>query len=101
MSKVINITDKLSKEKPSIQIGNKIYTVDDTITNVLKFEELANTGTSAAMVEAIALALGSKAAKELNVEKMSIQSFKVLATAVIAAMQDMEYEEAAARFQKK
>lgn len=101
MSKVINITDKLSKEKPSIQIGDKTYSVDDTITNVLKFEELANTGTSAAMVEAISLALGSKAAKELSVEKMSIQSFKVLATAVIAAMQDMDYEEAAARFQKK
>lgn len=101
MSKVINITDKLSNEKPQIQVGEKKYTVNDGIATVLKFEELATAGTTATMVEAISTALGQKAAKELNVENMSIANFKVLSIAVMSAVQGIDYEEAAARFQKK
>lgn len=99
MSKVINVTDKLTSEKPVIRIGAKDYPVNDGIATVLKFEELATTGTTAAMVEAISTALGTKAAKELNIENMSISNFKVLSTAITAAFQGIEYEEAAARFQ--
>lgn len=99
MSKVINVTDKLSTEKPQIQIGDKKYTVKDEIATVLKFEELAAAGTTGAMIEAISAVLGAKAAKELNIESMSISNFKVLSTAIVAAFQGLEYEEAAARFQ--
>ncbi len=100
MSKVINITDKLSNEKPSIQIGKKEYQVNDGIATVLKFEELASVGTTSAMVEAITTALGEKAAKEIHIESMPIANFKVLSIAIMAAVQGMEYEEAAARFPK-
>ncbi|MHB8061254.1 MAG: hypothetical protein ACYDG2_01265 [Ruminiclostridium sp.] len=100
MSKIINITDKLSNENPSIQIGERIYTVNDGMATVLKFEELASAGTTSAMVEAIATALGAKSAKELGVENMSIVNFKVLSIAIMAAVQGVEYDEAAARFQK-
>lgn len=100
MSKVINITDKLSDEKPQIQIGTKKYTVNDGIATVLKFEELAAVGTTDSMVEAITTALGEKAAKELNIKNMPIANFKVLSIAIMAAVQGIEYEEAAARFRK-
>lgn len=98
MSKIINITDKLSNEKPSLQIGEKLYHVNDGVTTVLKFEELATAGTTGAMVEAITTALGEKASKELKIENMSIGNFKVLSIAIMAAVQGIEYEEAAARF---
>ncbi|PYG90137.1 hypothetical protein LY28_00017 [Ruminiclostridium sufflavum DSM 19573] len=100
MSKVINITDKLISEKPVIQIGDRNYPVNDGMSTVLKFEELAVSGTSENMVEAILIALGEQAAKELDVANMPIANFKVLSIAIMAAVQGVEYEEAAARFQE-
>jgi hypothetical protein len=100
MSKVINITDKLSNEKPSIQIGDKIYQINDSVETVLKFEELMSIGTSEALVEAISTSLGKESLKEISLKKMSIDNFKVLTIAITASVQGIEYEEAAARFQK-
>ena len=100
MAKVINITDKLSSEKPKIVLGEKTYEVNDSMETVLKFQELAQNSTTDNMEAAIKLSLGDKAAKELNIKKMSIQNFRVLTIAILAAMQNIEYEEAEARFQK-
>lgn len=100
MSKVINITDKLSSEKPSITIGDKSYEINDSMETVFKFEELASTGNKGAL-DAIKMALGEKAYKELKVEKMSVANFKVLMIALLAAMQGLTYEEAEARFQRQ
>lgn len=100
MAKVINITDKLSLDKPKIVLGEKTYEVNDSMETVLKFQELAQNSTTDNMEAAIKLSLGDKAAKELNIKKMSIQNFRVLTIAILAAMQNIEYEEAEARFQK-
>lgn len=94
----INITDKFSKQQPSIQIGEKTYPVDNSVEAVLKFEELADGGTKA-LLTAIETALGEKAYEEIGVIKMPIPDLKVLMIAMMAAMQEMTYEEAAARFQ--
>jgi hypothetical protein len=101
MGKVINITDKLSKEKPSIVIGDETYEVNDGMETVLKFEELAAVSNMDSFKEAVKLSLGKKAVEELNIQKWSIGNFKVLMIAILAAMQGLEYEEAEARFQKK
>lgn len=100
MAKIINITDKLSNEKPSLQIGDKVYTVNDGMATVLKFEELASDSTVDNMVKAIEIALGEKAAKELDVRALSMVNFKVLVIAIMAAVQGIDYEDAAARFQE-
>lgn len=97
MSKVINITDKISLDKPKILIGEDEYEVNDTMECVLKFQEMVSE--EASMSLAIELALGKAAAKKLNIEKMRIANYKVLITAIMAAMQGMTYEDAAARFQ--
>ena len=100
MSKIINITDKLSNEKPVIVIGEKKYTVDDSMRTLMKFEELTSRATIDNMKKAIDLAFGEGAAAELNVESMSANNFKVLSIAIMASMMGTEYEEAEKRFQK-
>lgn len=97
MGRVINITDKLSTEKPIIQIGEDSYPVNDSMEVVLKFQEL--TGDETSLKSAVELALGKTAAKKIKVEEMSVSNFKVLITAIMAAMQGMTFDEAASRFQ--
>lgn len=98
MSKIINITDKFSNEQPSIQIGDKIYPVNNGISAMLAFEEAATGGVDG-ILNAMKGALGEKAYKEIGVPDLSFANIKVLASAVLAAMTDITYEEAAARFQ--
>lgn len=97
----INITDKFSKEQPSVQIGEKSYPVDNSVEAVLKFEELSEGGGTKALLGALETALGEDAYKEIGVIKLSVANLKVLTVALMAAMQDLPYEEAAARFQGK
>lgn len=94
---VINITDRISLDKPRIQIGEETYEVNDTMECVLKFQELASSEDSMKM--ALELALGKQALKKLDFDKMRVTNYKVLITAVMAAMQGMTFEEADARFQ--
>lgn len=101
MAKTINITDKFSQEQPSIQIGEKFYTVDNSVEAVLKFEELADNGGTKALLSALESALGEDAYKEIGVPKLSVVNLKVLTVAMMAAMQGITYEEAAARFQQQ
>lgn len=101
MSKVVNITDKLSKEKPVIQIGEKLYTVNDGMDTVLKFEELASTNTVENIQSALELALGKEAVAEIGTQTMSVSNFQVLIIAILAAMQGLDYDEAEKRFRKQ
>ncbi|QZN77376.1 hypothetical protein [Paenibacillus sp. DR312] len=100
MSKVINITDKFSTELPSIQIGEKLYPVNNGISAMMAFEE-ASTGGIAGILKALEGAFGKKAYKEMVVEDMSMGNIMVLASAVLAAMMNITYEEANARFQRE
>lgn len=102
MSKIINITDKLSKGKPQVQIEDRFYPVNNSMLTVMKFEELIVAPTSQSLVEAIKITLGESAAQELGVSdlSMTLEDYKVLTIAIMAAMQGLEYDEAAARFQK-
>ncbi len=100
MSKVINITDRISTVKPTIKIGDKEYEVNDSMETVFKFEELSSKGNKG-LLEGMELALGKQAVSELKLSKMSVANFKVMATALLAAMQGTTYEEADARFRQQ
>ena len=100
MAKIINITNKLDNEKTLITIGDKSYEVKDELKNIMKFEELLQTGDINDMAEGIKAVLGEKAVKEINVLSMKVKNLKVLVIAIMAATQDMEYEEAEKRFQE-
>lgn len=98
MAKIINISDKLSMDKPVIQVGEKTYTVNDSLETVMKFEESYGDGDTQSMLECMKVALGDKAYKEMKFEKMPFKNVQVWFFAVMAAMQDMTYEEVEARF---
>lgn len=100
MSKIIDITSKLSNEKITIKIGNKKYPINDGMEVVLKFEELVSAPTMDNMIKAVEISLGEEAVNEIDIKKMNIKNFKVLTTGILAAMQDMTYEEAVSRFQQ-
>ena len=98
MAKIINISDKLSFEKPCIQVGEKTYTVNDSLETVMKFEEVYGDGDTTSMLECLKVALGKEAYKELDFEKMSFRNIQVWFLAINAAMQDLTYEETESRF---
>lgn len=98
MAKIINISDKLSNEKPCIQVGDNTYTVNDSLETVMKFEEMYGSGDSQGMLECMKIALGSSAYKELKFEKMSFSNIQVWFIAIMAAMQGMSYDEVENRF---
>ncbi|MGF6358073.1 hypothetical protein ABIE27_006038 [Paenibacillus sp. 4624] len=100
MSQVINITDKFSKELPSIQIGDKLYPVNNGVSAMMAFEAAATGGTSG-ILKALEGAFGKKAYKEMGIEDMSMGNILVLSSAVLAAMMNITYEEANARFQRE
>ena len=68
MSNIINITDKLSTERPKIQIGEVEYEVDNSMEAVLRYEEISNDEkTGANMLKAIEVALGKEATESIKV----------------------------------
>lgn len=98
MAKIINISDKLSFDKPCIKIGDKTYTVNDTLETVMKFEEVYGDGDTQSMLECMKVALGEAAYNELDFEHVSFKNIQVWFLAVNAAMQDLDYEDVEARF---
>lgn len=99
MSKIINISDRLDNEKPKLKIGENEYEVNNTMEVVLKFEELMSENNTENLIKGIELALGKEASKALNLKANSITNFKVIVIAIMAAIQDIDYDEAASRFQ--
>lgn len=100
MAKIINISDKLSFDKPCIQVGEKTYTVNDSLETVMKFEEVYGDGDTQGMLECLKVAVGDEAYAELEFEKMSFKNIQVWFLAINAAMQDLTYEETENRFRK-
>lgn len=79
MSKVINISDKFAvEEKGSIKVGGKVYEVDKSVEAVLRFEEIAETGSVKALLAAIEGALGSEVFEEIGVKKWGSLTSKCL-----------------------
>jgi len=101
LAKNIDITDIFNSEKPTIQIGEKKYEVDNSLKAVLAFEQLTSEGTSFDTIQdVLKTVLGDKVIEELNLVELSLDALKVLMIAAMAAVQGMEYSEAEARFQK-
>lgn len=98
MAKIINITDKLSLEKPQVVIGDDSYEINDSMSTVLKFQELSVSSTDTNMMSAIELAIGKEAVEKIGLGQMSLSNFKVVTIAIMAAMQNIDFDEAASRF---
>lgn len=101
MARTIDITSKLDNSKPVIQIGEKSYPVDNTLKVVTQFNRLVvSSGGEEGLIQGLRVALGETAVEELDLESLTLKSVQVIVLAVMAAMQDLSYEEAEARFRK-
>ena len=105
MSKVIDISAKLTNERPKLKLSeDKIYEIDDRKNTILKMNQKmknADLDDVEFIDEMIAMLLGKEAAKEIDKMNLSISAYKHIMIAIIAAVTGEEYEEAEARFRKE
>lgn len=102
MGKLYTLDSKLLVSTPEIRIGEKVYPIDDRQKTVKKLMKLTSdeANISENMEEAMKLAFGAKAAKEIDEMDMPFPAYQQLFELVIAAMTGEDPEEVSARFQK-
>lgn len=103
MARHIDLSNKLSNERPTIKIGSNTYSVRDEKTNVLLMNEELKKGNSEleAIDKIISLLLGEKAQKEIDAMKLGISQYLTIFYGLIACVNDITVEEAKERFQKQ
>lgn len=104
MSKVIDISAKLTNERPKLKLSeDKVYEIDDrknTILEMYQKMQEGNINDLELLDEVIGLLLGEKAAKEIDEMNLSIKDYQTIVIAIMAAIQEIEYEQAEAMFRK-
>lgn len=106
MGKLYTLDGKLLTESPEIRIGEKIYPVDNRQKTVAKLQEtIANqenpNDLMAGVANVLALALGEKAAQEVENMNMPYPAYQQLFELVIAAVTGEDPEEVGSRFPGK
>lgn len=97
---VYTLPDELINSKPEIRIGDKIYKVDDRQKTVKKFSKLGQKDNEDGDVEMIKLALGEKAAKEIEAMNLPYPAYTELIMLIGAAMTGEQPDDVRARFQE-
>lgn len=104
MSKVYDISAKLTNERPKIKLGeDKIYEVDNRKNTILKMQQMlqkADIDDLDFLDEAIEMLLGEKAAKDIDEMDLSIAGYQTIFITIMAAIQEIEYEQAEGMFRK-
>lgn len=101
MGKLYTVDHKLLTDTPEIRIGDKVYSIDDRQKTVRKIEDIMedkSLKTFEAMDRVLALALGKKAAEEIDEADYSFAAMQDIFEKVVAAMMGEEPENIAARF---
>lgn len=103
MARNIDLSNKLSNDRPTIIIGGNTYTVNDEKTNVLLMNEELKKGESASEVidKTISLLLGKKALKEIDEMGLGISQYTIIFYGLIACVNDISIEEAQERFRQQ
>lgn len=97
---VYEIPEQLLHSKPEIRIGDKIYKVDDRQKTVKKFSKLGQNDSDDGDNEMIKLALGEKAAKEIDEMNLPFPAQTELIILIGAAMTGEEPDAVRSRFQE-
>lgn len=104
MSKVIDISAKLTNERPKLKLAeNKVYEIDDRKNTVLKMnQKLQNADIEDIefIDEMIEMLLGKEAAKEIDEMNLSIVNYQSIMVAIMAAITGEEYDVAEKRFRE-
>ena len=103
MAKIIDITGKLTNEKPRIKIAEGFEVEVNVSKNaVIKMQTIMNGNKSDVemMDESLKILVGDKAYKRLDEMDLSLSDYKTVYIAVMACVNNESFEEAAERFQK-
>lgn len=102
MAKLYTLDHKLLTDTPEIRIGEKIYAVDNRQKTVKKIQEVSKTikeDPYTGMDKVLELAVGAKAAKEIDEMNMPYPAYQKMFELVMAAVTGEEPETVAERFQ--
>lgn len=104
MGKLYTLDNKLLTETPELRVGEKIYPVDNRQKTAQKILKLTGNMTDLdaqqnAMLEIMKLALGPKAASEIDDQNLPYPAQQSLFVLLIAAVTGEDAAEAEARFQ--
>ncbi len=101
MAKIYTTDGKLLTETPQIEINGKLFAVDNRKSTYDKIQEAVEKS-DGKNEERIILehAFGKAQMKEIDAMELSVKGYMTLLTYVHAAIFDISYEEAEARFQK-
>ena len=98
MSKIIDISAKLTNERPKLKLAeDKVYEIDDRKNTIIilnqkmQGEDLNDLSVIDNMIEIV---LGKKAAKEINEMNLPIVAYQSIMIAIMAAVTGEEYEAA-------
>lgn len=100
--KTIDISSKLSNERPIIKIVEGMeYEIDNSKNTMLKVNQMFTSGKDdiEMMDTVIKTILGEKAHKEIENMNLSVGDYKIIFTAIMAGVSDITFEEAESRFQ--
>lgn len=100
MAKTIDITSKLTNERPVLKLGKgKEYPIDNRKNTVLTIQaKMDREDGPAQMDEVLELALGKEAVKEINDSDISFADYQVIFIATMAGALGEDYEVVEARF---
>lgn len=105
MAKTIDISAKLTSERPKIKLAeDKIYEIDDRKNTILKLNQKMkgrNIEDIAFIDEIVEMTLGKKVAKEIDAMDLSMAAYQNIMLAIMAAVMGEDFEVAVARFRKE
>ncbi len=102
MARMYTLDNKLLTGTPEIRIGDKVYPVDDrvkTVKKVMKMYESNDKQSIDDTEKVLEIALGAKAAKEIDTLNLPFAAYQELVTLVMSAMTG-EDPEKKGRFQE-
>lgn len=104
MGKMYTLDNKMLTETPEIRIGDKVYPVDDRVNTVKKILEISKNVSDdiyGGISKVLDLALGKKAAKEIEDMDMPFVAYQKMFELVMAAITGEDVDVIADRFQDK
>lgn len=101
MAKTIDITGKLTNERPVLKLGEgKEYPIDNRKNTVFQIQAKMDEGGEGTKYidEVLALALGEEAAKEINESDITFEAYQIIFIAALAGALGEDFEAVEARF---
>jgi len=105
MGKLIDISAKLTNERPQLKLAeDKVYEIDDRKNTIIVLNQKmqdSDINDLNALDDMFKVVLGENAAKEINDMNLPISSYQAIMIAIMAGITGEEYEVAEARFRKE